>query len=355
MLGSIHDADDMVQETWIRAWKGYRRFENRSSVRHWLYRIATNRCLNALTRRANRQRLLPQALQGSTHRMPEGKPATDVSWLEPYPDTMLANAMDDAPGPDARYAQRDSVRLAFVAAIQHLPAKQRAVLLLRDVLGWSAQETAGALKLSVASVTSALQRARETLAARFPEGLPERASKPDRTEGHLIERYVAAWESSDLRRLVHLLQEEATLAMPPWTQWYQGRAAIKRFFGWAFDWAWKSRKRETFRMMKTSANGQIALALYFRGRGETEFHAHTLQLLTVSGRLITELVFFVGPKSFEAFGLPMMFGGAGREEAKQRTKRPAPSLRVRSARSNPAGSPRRVLRASRDSWWGGRA
>jgi RNA polymerase sigma-70 factor (ECF subfamily) len=207
MLGSVHDADDMVQETLVRAWQGYRRFEARSSLRHWLYRIATNVCLNALARNANRRHLLPQALGASTTRMPEGRPAGELPWLEPFPDTGLENVADQSPAPDARYAVRESVRLAFVAAIQHLPAKQRAVLLLRDVLGWSARETATALKLTVASVTSALQRARDTLAARFPEGRPEPDSPASPAESRLIQRYVDAWESADLPGLVNLLRE----------------------------------------------------------------------------------------------------------------------------------------------------
>jgi len=305
MLGSVHDADDMVQETLLRAWQGRDRFEARSSLRHWLYRIATNRCLNALARRKSRRRLLPSAVDGPTNRMPEGRPAADLPWLEPWPDAVLENVADPSPGPAALYSRRESVRLAFVAAIQHLPPKQRAVLLLRDVLGWSAQEAALALKLSVASVTSALQRARGTLVERFPAGQPDRGHKGNPAEGRLIQRYVDAWESADLPGLVNLLQEEATLVMPPWTQWYRGRASIRRFLAWAFDWAWQSRKRATFRVVPASANGQVALALYFRGRGESQYHAHALQLPAWSGRTITGLTFFVGSKSFADLGLPL--------------------------------------------------
>ena len=224
---------------------------------------------------------------------------------------------DLAPGPDARYASRESVRLAFVAAIQHLPPRQRAVLLLRDVIGWSARETASALKLTVASVTSALQRARDTLTVQFPEGLPEKDFTANPAEGRLVQRYVEAWENADLPGLISLLQEDATLAMPPWTQWYRGRAAIQRFLGWAFDWAWQGRKRATFRVVETSANGQVALALYFRGRGESAYHAHALQLPGFSGRSISGLTFFIGPTSFANLGLPLSLPLGARSPKRQ--------------------------------------
>ena len=168
MLGSLQDAEDLVQETLLRAWRGIDRFEGRASVRGWLYRIATNACLSALASRRSARRVLPEALGPPAEGLPTGKPATEIAWLEPYPDALLESIADAAPGPDARYEQHEAVQLAFVAAIQHLPARQRAVLLLRDVLGWSAADAAALLEASVASVNSGLQRARATLERRLP-------------------------------------------------------------------------------------------------------------------------------------------------------------------------------------------
>ena len=163
MLGSLHDAEDLVQETLLRAWRGLDRFEGRTALRGWLYRIATNTCLDALADRARARRVLPEAHGSPSQRRPLGGPATEIAWLEPYPDTAHDGLADTAPGPEARFEMSEAVQLAFVAAIQHLPPRQRAVLLLCDVLGWSATETARLLDASVASVNSALQRARATL------------------------------------------------------------------------------------------------------------------------------------------------------------------------------------------------
>ena len=166
MLGSFHDAEDLVQETLLRAWRGLKGFDGRASTRYWLYRIATNACLNALATRASAGRVLPETESPATEQMPDREPATDIAWLEPYPDSALEQIADDAPGPDARYEMREAVQLAFIAAIQLLPPRQRATLLLTDVLGWSAAESARLLDSSVAAVNSALQRARTTLEER---------------------------------------------------------------------------------------------------------------------------------------------------------------------------------------------
>src|SRR5262245_21435608 len=171
MLGSLHDAEDLVQETYLRAWRSFESFEG-GSFRAWLYKIATNACLNALASRKSAQRWLPDQKAPATTHMPDGAPATDVAWLEPYPDSNLEGIPDDAPNPEARYTSREAVQLAFVAAIQHRPPRQRAVLLLCDVLGWAAAEAAASLSTSTASIDSILQRARETLAKRYPEGQP---------------------------------------------------------------------------------------------------------------------------------------------------------------------------------------
>src|SRR5262249_15251301 len=171
-------ADDLVQETYLRAWRSFGSFEGRGSFRAWLYRIATNACLNALASRKYGARLLPDQRAGSSTQLPDGTPATDVPWLEPYPDSELEGIADDAPAPEARYASREAVQLAFVAVIQQLPPRQRAALLLCDVLGWAAVEAATLLGGSTASINSALQRARETLARRYPDGRPPAAAMP---------------------------------------------------------------------------------------------------------------------------------------------------------------------------------
>jgi RNA polymerase sigma-70 factor, ECF subfamily len=231
MLGSLHEAEDLVQETYLRAWRSFDSFEG-GSFRAWLYRIATNACLNALVVRKNMQRLLPdqQAPAAATFEMPEGAPPADIPWLEPYPDSNLEGIADIAPNPAARYASHEAVQLAFVTAIQQLAPRQRAVLLLCDVLGWTAPEAATLLASSTASISSALQRAREKLAKLYPEGRPSVALSPNTTERELLDRYLRAWESNDLDGLVALLKEDATYTMPPWQQWYAGRDAMRSFF-----------------------------------------------------------------------------------------------------------------------------
>src|SRR5438034_1644739 len=178
MLGSFHDAEDLVQETLLRAWRGLKSFDGRASTRYWLYRIATNACLNALATRASASRVLPETESPATEQMPDREPASDIAWLEPYPDSALEQIADEAPGPDVRYEMREAVQLAFIAAIQLLPPRQRAALLLRDVLGWSAADVARLLDASVASVNGALQRARAMIDKRFPTGRPSGAPEP---------------------------------------------------------------------------------------------------------------------------------------------------------------------------------
>jgi RNA polymerase sigma-70 factor (ECF subfamily) len=234
--------------------------------------------------------------------MPDGRPATDVAWLEPYPDSDLEAIADLAPGPEARYASRQSVQLAFVAVIQQLPPRQRAVLLLCDVLGWSASETATLLGGSIASVNSALQRARETLAKRYPNGLPPASSARDPAHDQLLGRYLRAWEDLDLDSFVSLLKEDATYTMPPLPQWYAGRGAIRTFF----KWAWKS--YDGFRLVPTAANGQPAFAAYSRATPRAPWSAHSLHVLSLERDRISALTLFAkptGPQLFRAFGLPL--------------------------------------------------
>ncbi|HET7131042.1 MAG TPA: sigma-70 family RNA polymerase sigma factor [Gammaproteobacteria bacterium] len=297
MLGSLHDAEDLVQDTLLRAWRGLAEFEGRASFRNWLYRIATNACLNALASRKSARRVLPHALGPPAQTRP-GEPA-DIPWLEPYPDAEL-EVGSPAPGPEARYEMREAVQLAFVAAIQYLAPRQRAVLLLRDVLGWSAAEAAQLLDVSVASVNSALQRARAALEARYAaDSTPE----PDEARRALLDRYVETWESADLDGLVALLKHDAILTMPPHREWYAGRAAIRSFFGYAWN------LYDGFRLLPTAANAQPAFGLYSRKPSSAAYHAHSLQVLTTRGAEIEILTNFRSPQSFAAFGLPPVLPG----------------------------------------------
>ncbi len=314
MLGSFDDAEDLVQETFLRAWRGLDRFEGRASLRGWLYRIATNACLNALASRPSARRVLPQTHDPPAAQPPHGGPATEIAWLEPYPDAALEGAADAAPGPAARYELREAVQLAFVAAIQHLSPRQRAVLLLRDVLGWSASETARLLDASDASVNSALQRARATLGTRFPTGRPVAQPAPDDRQRALLERYVRAWERADLDGLVALLREDAVLSMPPWRQWYVGREAIRAFFAWA----WRAAGGGPFRLVPTAANRQPAFALYGHGSDGPERRAHSIWLLTLQDDAIAVLTGFIDPRLFAAFGLPAVLPTPGAEPSAPR-------------------------------------
>jgi RNA polymerase sigma-70 factor, ECF subfamily len=302
ILGSLHEADDAVQDTYLRAWRSFETFEG-GAFRAWLYKIATNVCLDALASRKHAQRLLPDQLTAATADLPDGKPAPDVEWLEPYPDSNLEGIPDDAPNPEARYTSREAVKLAFVAAIQELPPRQRVALILCDVLGWAAAEAATLLSGSTASINSALQRARETLAKRYPDGRPVEAPQPDATQQELLDRYLRTWERLDLDGFVSLLKEDATYTMPPLPQWYAGREAIRAFFGWA----WKS--YGGFHLVPTAANRQPAFALYSRSGTDGPWAAHSIQVLSLEQNTIAGLTLFVkptGPQLFAAFGLPLI-------------------------------------------------
>jgi RNA polymerase sigma-70 factor, ECF subfamily len=302
MLGSLHEAEDAVQETYLRAWRSFDSFTD-GSFRAWLYRIATNVCLNAIESRKHVQRLLPDqvAPAAANIQIPDGPPSTDVAWLEPYPDSNLEGIADEAPNPEARYSAREAVQLAFVAAIQLLPPRQRAALLLCDVLGWAAAEAATLLGGSAASINSALQRARETLAKHYPAGRPAAALQPEPAQRELLERYLKAWEGHDLDGFVALLKEDATFTMPPWLLWFTGREAIGSFFAMA----WKT--CGGLRLVPTAANGQPAFAIY--EYADARWNARSIQVLTLRGEAISTLTAFelpVGPQLFQAFGLPLV-------------------------------------------------
>ncbi|MDI9847835.1 sigma-70 family RNA polymerase sigma factor [Rhodoblastus sp. 17X3] len=302
MMGSLDEAEDLVQETYLRAWRSFDGFDGRGPFRAWLYRIATNACLDALAKCKHSARLMPDQRAPATTEMPDGKPAADVAWLDPYPDSELGRIADETPDPEARYSSRQAVQLAFVAAIQQLPPRQRAVLMLCDVIGWSAAEAATALGATTASINSALQRSRDTLAKRYPHGRPEAAAVPIAAQQDLLRRYMRAWEGLDVSEFVALLKEDATYTMPPLPQWYAGRRAIGVFFAWA----WKL--YDGFRMVPTAANGQPAFAAYSRAKPGEPWTAHSIHVLALEGDTISGLTLFAkptGPRLFPAFGLPL--------------------------------------------------
>jgi RNA polymerase sigma-70 factor, ECF subfamily len=301
MLGSFEDSEDLVQETFLRAWRRRASFSStgRSSFRAWLYRIATNACLDALRGRPRRI-LPPQVAPAGDPNAPPPPPA-DLPWLQPYPDRLLESiaSADDDPG--AVVVARETVELAFLAAIQHLPPRQRAVLLLRDVLGWSAKDTASLLETSVASVNSALQRARATLRAHLPERRTDwaRSSQPSEHERELLDRYVDAHERADVDALAELLREDARLTMPPHPTWYEGREAILIASGSGFDPDFGR-----LRSVVVGVNMQPAVAHYLRPPGESEYRPLALDVLRVEGGRVAEITSFVFAELFPAFGLP---------------------------------------------------
>jgi RNA polymerase sigma-70 factor (ECF subfamily) len=304
MVGSSPEAEDLVQETFLRAWRRFDSFEGRGPIRAWLYRIATNVCLDSLASRKDAQRLLPDQHSPPSELMPDGDPATDIPWLAPYPDSALAGIADERPNPAARYETHESVQLAFLALIQQLSPRPRAALLLCDVLGWSAAETASLLGGSPVSINSVLQRTRATLSERYPENRLRGAAAPDQSQRTLLDRYVRAWEGSDLAGFVSLLKEDATYAMPPWRQWYRGREPIRTFF----SKVWKG--YGGFRLAATGANGQPAFALYSCKPGEATFRAHSIQILEIRGDAIAALTMYMkplGPPLFADFGLPLIY------------------------------------------------
>ncbi|MEV5792102.1 sigma-70 family RNA polymerase sigma factor [Streptomyces sp. NPDC052192] len=297
MSGSYDDAEDLVQETFLRAWRAREGYAGKASVRTWLYRIATNACLDLQRRTARRpQRYEP--LPGMNHGSAE--PPARVTWLQPYPDEDLPSAQEQ---PDALAVSRETLELVFLAAIQHLPARQRAVLVLRDVLGLSAAETAEALEVTVASVNSALQRARPTLRDRLPRRRTEWTAETDAREREVLRRYMAAAESLDLTLFTGLLSEDIALTMPPNPFWFVGREAITEFLRISLDPA-SPMFLGHWRHLPARANGQLAAGGYVRRPGTTVYRAQVLDVLRIEGDRIVEITSFE-PHLFPAFGLPL--------------------------------------------------
>jgi RNA polymerase sigma-70 factor, ECF subfamily len=298
MLGSFEDAEDMVQETLLRAWRGRASFQGRSSFRAWLYRIATNACLDALQRRPPRV-LPPQVAAAGDPRVPP-QPQADLPWLQPYPDRLLEGIAPSDTEPDAALVAKETIELAFLVAIQHLTPRQRAVLILRDVLGWSAQQTAMLLGASVDAVNSALRRARSTLRRHLPPRRLEWAagSDPTQQERSLLRRYMAAHERADVAALAALLREDARLTMPPTPTWYEGRDAVVAFHARLFAAQYK------WRFLLTRANRQPAVAFYTRRPGESGYRASGIDVLRIEDGLVSQIDAFLLPGLFPAFGLP---------------------------------------------------
>jgi RNA polymerase sigma-70 factor (TIGR02960 family) len=295
ILGSTHDAEDAMQEALLRAWRALPGFEGRASLRAWLYRIATNRCLNALRDRGRRPQEVSRMVEP-----PEPTRRAEPSWLEPYPDHLLEGLADTAPGPAARYERSEAVGLAFVAALQNLPPRQRAALVLRDVLGFHIAEVAEMLDSSRASVKGALQRARATVDARMPARDGERAPLPSSPrERELLGRFAAAVERGDTDGVVSLLTDDAWVTMPPEPYEYQGGPAIARFLADR-----QARRGGNLRLVPTRANGQPAFGCYLPDAQAAISRAYGLFVLTLEGDRVSAITWFAERSLFPHFGLP---------------------------------------------------
>jgi RNA polymerase sigma-70 factor (ECF subfamily) len=302
MLGTLQDAEDLVQETLLRAWQRRATYAGRAPLRAWLYKIATNLCLDALARR--KRRTLPSARQpAAALDEPIPPDINEPIWLEPLPDALLAPT---ELLPEKRFLAREQIHLAFLALLQQVPPRQRAVLLLRDVLEWQASEVAQLLDLSVPAVKSLLFRARRTLAEHTPDVTADRENTlPDEAAIQaLYQRYTTAWENADIEGLVALLKEDATFSMPPIPAWYRGRATIG---GLVAQTIFRGNAQGRWRLLPTGANGQPAFGLYRVGEqdGTRVYHAYGIQVITVTGLLIADIITFRVPALFPKFGLPM--------------------------------------------------
>jgi RNA polymerase sigma-70 factor (ECF subfamily) len=294
MLGSVQDAEDALQEALVRAWRGLEKFEGRSSLRSWLYRIATNTSLDAIQRRPKRVLPVEYGPPADPHGG-VGEPVVESVWIEPYPDGTLA-IEDGYASPDARYEQREAVELAFIAALQLLPANQRAVLILREVLGFSAQETAETLDTSVASVNSALQRARATIQKKLPDQSQQEtlSALGDEKLREMVEQYADAWERNDVDTVVSMLADDVAFTMPPMARWFSGLEGVRGFLErWSMlpEWGWKG--------IPVSANGQPALAFYSWDEEQQARVPFAINVLTFEGDKIKEVDAFIVRSSMD--------------------------------------------------------
>jgi RNA polymerase sigma-70 factor (ECF subfamily) len=299
MLGSAQDAEDALQEALTNAWRALPRFEGRSSLRSWLYKIATNACLKLIERRPTRVLPVDYGPPTDPHDAP-AEPLVKSVWVEPYPDARLGLDASVA-GPEARYEQRESVELAFIAALQLLPPTQRAVLILRDVLGFSGGEVAGTLETTPAAVYSALQRAHRTIDERLPAESQQatlRALGDERLRA-LVDEYVRAWEEGDVDAVVALLAEDATVTMPPRPTWYRGREAVAGFLR-----AYPLTSDQRSRLIPASASGQLAFGHYFWDAKTHSFLPHGITLLSLRGTRIADITTYLTPEAFARFELP---------------------------------------------------
>jgi RNA polymerase sigma-70 factor (ECF subfamily) len=298
MLGSVTDAEDALQETLLRAWRGLASFESRSSLRSWLYAIATNACLRAIERRPKRVLPIDYGPAADPHDG-LGEPLVESVWMEPYPDERLG--LEDGPaGPEARYEQRESVELAFIAALQHLPARQRAVLILRDVLGYSARETAATLETTPTGVDSALQRAHKAVDERLPERSQQAVlgSLDDQGLREIVDRYVDAFERADVDAVVAMLAADGAMTMPPLPTWYRGREAVAAFL------KTEVLRDKRWRLIPARANGQLAFGNYRWDEERETFKPRSISVLTLAREGIAEITTFIGPELIPSFGLP---------------------------------------------------
>ena len=294
IVGSAQDAEDLLQETLFAAWRGLEQFEARASIRAWLYRIATNRSLDAL--RASRRR--PEEMRRMAE-VPEPTRRTEPIWVEPYPDVLLERIPDEAPGPEARYERKEATALAFIVGLQHLPPQQRAVLVLRDVLGYRAGEVAEILEASEASVHSLLRRARAAFESRLPAAGRERAPLPNsKLERDLIGRFAEAVEAGEIDRMVALLTDDAWLTMPPEPHEYQGRGAIQVFL------RGREVSRGRLRLVPTRANGQPAFACYLPSAQTEIARPYAMFVLTLQRDQISAITWFADSSVFPHFGMP---------------------------------------------------
>jgi RNA polymerase sigma-70 factor (ECF subfamily) len=302
MLGSLHDAEDALQDAMLRAWRGLGRFEGRSSLRTWLYTIATNTCLNAIARRPARALPVDYGPAADPHDA-GSDPLAESTWIEPYPDDQLGLGTG-LTAPEARYERRESVELAFVAALQHLAPRPRAVLMLREVLGFSAREVAEALDTTVASVNSALQRARRTVEDRMPplsQQATLRALGDERLRA-VVEGYTDALERGDVDAVLAMLTEDATWSMPPLPEWYAGLEAITGFLE-------RGPLRRRWRHLATHANGQLAVGCYMWDDDAGRYAAQVIDVLTLRGDRVAAITAFIDARLFARFGLPAEYPG----------------------------------------------